>query len=150
MTLRGFPPEAFSFYEGLEADNSKAYWTAHKEQYDKVVRDPMRALTDGLAPRWGAFHMFRPHRDTRFSKDKSPYKTAQGAVGEGEGGTQYYLQISATGLMIASGFYFMAPDQLERFRAAVDAARAGAALARAVERARADGSRTSSIGCRPC
>lgn len=139
MTFRGFPPEAFTFYDGLEADNSKSYWTAHKAQYEEAVRDPMRALTDALGPQWGSFHMFRPHRDVRFAKDKSPYKTAQGAVGEGEGGTQYYVQISAAGLMIASGLYMMAPDQLERCRAAIDASRTGAALERAVEQARADG-----------
>jgi uncharacterized protein (TIGR02453 family) len=139
MPFRGFPPESIAFYEGLEADNSKAYWTAHRDEYERSVRGPMTTLVDALGPRWGSFHMFRPHRDTRFSRDKSPYKAAQGAVGESTGGTQYYVQISASGLMAASGLYFMAPDQLERFRAAVDAPRTGAALARAVERLRADG-----------
>jgi uncharacterized protein (TIGR02453 family) len=139
MTFRGFPPEAFTFYEGLEADNSKAYWTAHRDEYETAVRAPLAALVESLGTRWGTFHTFRPHRDTRFAKDKSPYKTAQGAVGESEGGAQYYVQISAAGLMIASGYHFMAPDQLERFRAAVDAARTGAALTRAVEQLRADG-----------
>jgi uncharacterized protein (TIGR02453 family) len=56
----------------------------------------------------------------RFSKDKTPYKTHIGAVTEGEGGEFYYLQVSAEGLFLASGYYQMAKDQLDRFRLAVD------------------------------
>ena len=55
----------------------------------------------------------------RFSRDKSPYKTQMGAVTEGEGGALYYVQLSATGLFAAAGYYVMASDQLERYRAAV-------------------------------
>ena len=79
----------------------------------------MLALTQELS-KFGEFKIFRPHRDVRFSTDKSPYKTSQGAVTEGEGGEFYYLQINADGLMVASGYYQMATDQLSRFRAAVD------------------------------
>ena len=63
----------------------------------------------------------------RFSKDKSPYKTSQGAVTEGEGGEFYYLQISADGLYVATGYYHMATDQLGRFRQAVDGEATGSA-----------------------
>nr|WP_235948625.1 DUF2461 family protein [Candidatus Frankia alpina] len=45
------PPEALVFYDGLEADNSKAYWTDHRETYEKAVRGPMVALLDTLEPR---------------------------------------------------------------------------------------------------
>lgn len=116
--FKGFPPEALDFWAGLEADNSKAYWTAHKDVYDRAVRGPMEALADACAE-YGDFKIFRPYRDVRFSRDKSPYKTHMGAVTEGEGGTLYYVQLSATGLFAASGYYMMAPDQLERYRAAV-------------------------------
>jgi uncharacterized protein (TIGR02453 family) len=110
----GWPAEALEFYEGLEADNSKAYWTAHKEVYERDVRGPMVALLDELAPEFGSGKVFRPYRDVRFSPDKSPYKTTIGAtLAEG------YVQLSAQGLAAASGMYVMAPDQLVRYRRAV-------------------------------
>jgi uncharacterized protein (TIGR02453 family) len=119
VTFRGWPPEAIAFYEGLEADNSKAYWTAHKAVYEECVRAPFEALADEVRDEVGDLHLFRPYRDVRFSKDKAPYKTAAGAAGELEGGAVVYVQLSATGLFVASGYYRPAPDQLERFRAAV-------------------------------
>jgi uncharacterized protein (TIGR02453 family) len=130
--FRGWSPEALAFYRGLESDNSKGYWTAHRTEYDEFVRGPLEQLSGELESRYGTFHLFRPHRDVRFSRDKSPYKTAAGAVTEGAGGEAYYVQISAEGLMVASGYYRMAPDQLARFRAAVDDTRAGRALERAL------------------
>ncbi|CAI7975137.1 conserved hypothetical protein [Frankia sp. Hr75.2] len=120
----GFPVEALIFFEGLEADNSKAYWTDHRDTYEKAVRAPMIALLDALEPEFGAPHVFRPHRDVRFSKDKSPYKTAIGAHNERGG----YVQVSARGLMIAAGYWQTAPDQVERLRAAVADDRTGPRL----------------------
>jgi uncharacterized protein (TIGR02453 family) len=119
-TFTGWPPEAIAFYEGLGADNSKTYWTAHKQTYELAVRGPMLALAAAVEDEFGPLQLFRPHRDVRFSKDKSPYKTATGALTEGEGGEMFYVQISAEGLMAGSGYYMMAPDQLARFREAVD------------------------------
>ncbi len=115
----GFPPEALDFYRRLTLDNSRSFWTDHREVYDRAVRDPMLALTGELEPDYGTFHLFRPHRDVRFSKDKSPYKTQQGAVTEGEGGEFYYLVIGADGLFVAAGYHQMARDQLDRYRRAV-------------------------------
>ena len=128
-SFRGWPAEALAFYRGLESDNSKAYWSAHKASYDDDVRRPMAELCAELEHDYGSFHVFRPNRDVRFSRDKSPYKTAIGAVTEGRGGEAYYVQLSAEGLFAASGYYRMATDQLERFRAAVDDTRAGRARA---------------------
>jgi uncharacterized protein (DUF2461 family) len=71
----GWPAEALEFCEGLEADNSKAYWTAHKDVYETVVLSPMKAIPAELAPEFGDGKVFRPNRDVRFSADKSPYKT---------------------------------------------------------------------------
>jgi uncharacterized protein (TIGR02453 family) len=115
VAFGGWPAEALEFYEGLEADNSKAYWTAHKEAYERDVRGPMVALLDDLAPELGTGKIFRPYRDVRFSPDKSPYKTTIGATLEHGG----YVQLSARGLAAASGMYVMAPDQLARYRRAV-------------------------------
>ena len=115
MAFRGWPAEAIEFYEGLEADNTRAYWQDHKKEYEEWVRAPMVELLAELADEFGAGKIFRPFRDVRFSKDKSPYKTAIGATLERGG----YVQFSAQGLAAGSGYYVMTPDQLERYRAAV-------------------------------
>jgi uncharacterized protein (TIGR02453 family) len=128
VTFRGIPEEAIDFYVRLEADNSKAFWQANKATFESAIRQPVAELCAELDD-YGPFHLFRPYNDLRFAKDRPPYKTAQGAYGEGEGGAGYYLQISAEGLMAAAGYYAMAKDQLERFRAAVDADATGAEVA---------------------
>ena len=115
MTFNGWPAEALEFYEGLAADNTKSYWTAHKASYDRDVQAPMAALLAELEPEFGEGKIFRPYRDVRFSADKSPYKTAIGATLASGG----YIQLSATGLAAGSGMHQMAPDQLERYRRAV-------------------------------
>jgi uncharacterized protein (TIGR02453 family) len=116
MTFQGWPEEALEFYEGLEADNTKTYWTANKATYDTCVLAPMLELLDELGPEYGDTRVFRPYRDVRFSKDKTPYKThIGGIVGDG------YIQLSAAGLAAAHGSYGMAPDQLDRYRRAVAA-----------------------------
>ena len=89
--FKGWPAEAFDFYEGLEADNSKAYWTEHKAVYEDCVRAPFEALMTDLASEFGPGKLFRPYRDVRFAADKSPYKTAQGAVLNHDTGTVYYV-----------------------------------------------------------
>jgi uncharacterized protein (TIGR02453 family) len=128
VSFRGWPPEAITFYEGLEADNSKAYWAAHKATYEEDVRAPLQALADEVRGEVGELRIFRPYRDVRFSKDKAPYKTGAAAAGELEGGSLVYVMLSAAGLFVASGHYRPAADQLERFRAAVADDRAGSAL----------------------
>ncbi|MEY2418002.1 MAG: hypothetical protein QOG90_682 [Actinomycetota bacterium] len=93
-----FPSEATRFFEQLAADNTKAFWVANKATYDEHVRAPMVALTDALASTYGPFHLFRPNRDIRFSKDKTPYKTNIAASAETEGGASVYIGFSAEGL----------------------------------------------------
>jgi uncharacterized protein (TIGR02453 family) len=124
MAFKGWKPQAIEFYEGLEADNSKTYWQAHKAEYDELVLRPMEELLGALAPEFGEGGIFRPYRDVRFSADKSPYKTNIAATIGGIG----YLQFSADGLAAGSGSYMMAADQLDRYRRAVTDDRAGAAL----------------------
>ena len=135
MAFRGWKPQAIEFYEGLEADNSKTYWQAHKAAYDDLVLRPMEELLDELAPEFGEGRIFRPYRDVRFSADKSPYKTN---IAAGIGGVGY-LQLSADGLMAGSGYWMMAADQLERYRAAVAGDRTGAALDKITAAARKAG-----------
>ena len=80
--FRGFPPELFGFFEQLAGDNSKAFWDAHRADWQAHVRDPMRALLAELADEFGPLRMFRPTRDVRFAKDKAPYKLWVGATSE--------------------------------------------------------------------
>ena len=56
MSFQGFPVEALDFYEGLESDNTKTYWTAHKKIYDECVRAPLVALCEALEPQFGESH----------------------------------------------------------------------------------------------
>lgn len=124
VTFHGWNQTALEFYEGLEADNSKSYWTAHKATYDNDVLAPMRQLLDELSPRYGETKVFRPYRDVRFSPDKSPYKTAIGAT-TSHGG---YVQLSSHGLAAGAGYYQLASDQLSRYRDAVDDEKTGQQL----------------------
>jgi uncharacterized protein (TIGR02453 family) len=127
MAFGGWPEEALEFYEGLAADNSKTYWTKHKETYDAAVLSPMTELVEELAAEFGDAKIFRPYRDVRFSKDKTPYKTHIGArIGSG------YVQFSAQGLAAGDGMYGMAPDQLDRYRQAVAGDRTGSELEDAI------------------
>ena len=121
MAFSGWPAEALEFYEGLAADNSKSYWTAHKAVYDEAVHAPMVALLAELEAEFGPGRIFRPYRDLRFSADKTPYKTAIGAT-LADGG---YIQLSARGLAAGSGMYHMASDQIARYRRAVADDRTG-------------------------
>ena len=127
MAFAGFPIAGIEFYEQLSADNSRAFWQDNRDRYTQYVKTPMVELTEELSD-FGPFHMFRPHNDLRFSKNKPPYKTQQGAYGELEGGSGYYVQFSADGLMAGGGYYAMAGDQLARFRTAIDGDATGAEL----------------------
>lgn len=133
MTFQGWPAEALDFYEGLEADNSKAYWTAHKGAYDASVHAPMTALLAELEDEFGEGKIFRPYRDVRFSADKSPYKTHIGATLHGGG----YVQFSFDGLASGNGRYMMASDQLDRFRKAIAEDRTGKELLRIIAKVEA-------------
>src|SRR5271169_6459411 len=115
MAFGGWPAEAVEFYEGLETDNSKSYWTSHKAVYEDAVLRPMQELTELLAAEFGEPKIFRPYRDIRFSADKTPYKTHIGATV----GRTGYLQLSAEGLGAGAGMWQMGPDRLARYREAV-------------------------------
>ena len=70
MPFRGWPQDALDFYVGLEADNSKAYWLAHKTTYDECVKAPFLALSDDIEREFGPLHVFRPNRDVRGSQTR--------------------------------------------------------------------------------
>jgi uncharacterized protein (TIGR02453 family) len=129
VKFTGIPIAALDFYEDLEADNTKSFWTAHKTVYDEQVKAPLDALGAALEPEFGAPKFFRPYRDVRFSKDKTPYKTHQG-IWFAE--TARYLHLSAAGLFVAGGYWDTSSAQVDRLRRAVADNVSGAALERAV------------------
>jgi uncharacterized protein (TIGR02453 family) len=135
----GFSDAAVDFYERLEADNSRTFWLDNKHTFDTEIKGVMNDLLGDLPQSLGVFHVFRPNRDVRFSKSKEPYKIQHGAVSETEGGSILYVQFSAAGVMVGSGAYMMATDQLERYRQGVADAKVGVALERAIATVRAAG-----------
>jgi uncharacterized protein (TIGR02453 family) len=124
MSFDGFRPAAFDWFAGLEADNSRAWFQAHREAYDNEVRGPLTELLEELAgdaPVW----VSRPNRDLRFAKDKSrPYKDRCYGMIDG----RLYAQVSAAGLFAGTGAYSMSSEQLTRFRDAVVDEESGIAL----------------------
>jgi uncharacterized protein (TIGR02453 family) len=120
----GFGAAATQFFEDLEDHNTREFWLAHKDVFDREVREPMAALLDSLPEEYQPFKVFRMNRDVRFSADKSPYKTMHGAA-HGVPGAVYYLHLDASGLMVACGSYMMPPEELERYRQAVAADSSG-------------------------
>jgi uncharacterized protein (TIGR02453 family) len=138
----GFPAATFAWFAGLEADNSKRYFTEHRATFEDAVRGALEAMLDELALELGGeVKVFRQHRDIRFSPDKSPYKTrTYGVIGRRPGSADsLYAQISASGLFAGTGYYVLAPDQLARFREAVADDGTGPELERATEHAREAG-----------
>jgi uncharacterized protein (TIGR02453 family) len=139
MSFTGFPAAALDFYDDLEMDNSKTFWTANKHVYEEAVKAPMVALLAELEPEFGAAKIFRPYRDVRFAKDKTPYKMAQGAFIDLGPATGYYVQLSAPGVRVGAGFYEASGDRLARIRTAIDEDRRGKQLEKLLLALQAEG-----------
>jgi uncharacterized protein (TIGR02453 family) len=136
--FEGFGPKVQKWFKGLEADNSREYFTANRAFYEESIRDQMEALLTELSKKFGGeVKMFRQNRDIRFSPDKSPYKTnTYGVVYGSEIVAQgLYASISANGLFAGSGYYRMARDQLDRFREGVADDKSGPELGKLVAKA---------------
>ncbi|MGX7679934.1 DUF2461 domain-containing protein [Jatrophihabitans sp. DSM 45814] len=132
MTFSGIPFAALDFYEDLEADNSKPFWLAHKHIYDEQVKVPLEALASELTPEFGPAKFFRPYRDVRFARDKTPYKDHQGLY---FAESRRYLHISAAGLYVSGGMFHLESDQVQRYRRSVDEPLVGEALVKALKAA---------------
>ena len=139
MSFTGFPVAALDFYDDLEMDNSKSFWEAHRDVYKESVEAPMKALTAALEPEFGTAKVFRPYRDVRFAKDKTPYKTHQGAFVAAGPRTGWYVEISARGTRVGAGFYEADGPQLAAIRAAMADEKTGKALQRLLRRLEKDG-----------
>jgi uncharacterized protein (TIGR02453 family) len=121
-SFAGFGPKVRRWFTGLEADNTREYFSANRDFFEESVRDQMDALLTELSETFGGeVRMFRQNRDIRFSPDKSPYKTNTYGVLRGTEIAAHglYASISARGLVAGSGYHMMARDQLDRYRDAV-------------------------------
>jgi uncharacterized protein (TIGR02453 family) len=120
--FEGFGRDVQTWFEGLEANNSKEYFAASRDFFEESICDQMAALLNELGEKFGGdVKMFRQNRDIRFSPDKSPYKTNTYGVlyGAGIAAQGLYASISARGLVAGSGYHVMARDQLDRYRESV-------------------------------
>lgn len=145
LNFSGFSQDTFVFFQELADNNEKAWFEENRDRLDSGVKLPMAALLDDAANEFGGIvKLSRIHRDVRFSKDKSPYKTNLFGVihsrGEANAGQMtaagLYCSISAEGLYAGTGYYEMTPDQLMRYREALGDTRKAKALARAMDKAK--------------
>jgi len=153
----GFSDEAIQFLLELQAEQSRVWFKAHQDDYVRLCRRPLELLMSELQERLVDVypdiidvepHIFRIQRDTRFSKDKSPYKTNLAANMSirpaAEGGDQHttpglYLSFGLDGEYVAIGAWHMEAAVLQRYRALVDDGKTGAALYKIVTKLQRDG-----------
>lgn len=148
----GFGKQTFSFLQNLAENNNRDWFQAHKQEYLDHVQAPavffvtemgerLRSISPGIqfdTRTNGAGSLMRIYRDIRFSKDKTPYKTRLGIV-FWEGSRKkmecpgYYVHIDTTGAKIYGGMHMFPKHFLPLFRNAVDGAKAGPALGKAIE-----------------
>ncbi|MBK9517639.1 MAG: DUF2461 domain-containing protein [Anaeromyxobacter sp.] len=159
--FRGFADAQGDFFLALALHNDRDWFGAHRAEYEAGWAAPMAALLDevqrGLRGAYGkralgAPKVFRLHRDVRFSKDKSPYKThVAGWIPLDVGGTPdpgatpaaFYLQVGVEERFTGSGSWILSGDALKRYRAAVLDPKRGAVLVRRLAALNADGFRVS-------
>src|SRR3954451_1265210 len=135
----GFPSQALDFYDDLEVDNTRSFWEEHKGTSESSVRRPMGAVCAALGAEFGDAKVFRPYRDVRFAKDKTPYKTAQGAFVEVGPATGWYVELSARGVRTGAGVYDASGERIAHIRAAIDDDRRGNDLAAMIKKLEANG-----------
>ena len=129
----GFSRDAFSFWKGLERNNNRDWFQAHKDQYEQAVRRPMQLLIDELAPLYGSGRLSRINKDMRFQKEK-PYKNY---LATGVGGS--YISFSKEGLWVGTGMYKPEPAALRQLREAIATDTSGRALTRVIAALRRKG-----------
>jgi uncharacterized protein (TIGR02453 family) len=147
----GFPEGTVTFLAGLAKNNKKAWFDAHRSDYERYLIWPARAFTEALGERLTAIapgiiaeprvngSIFRIYRDARFSKDKTPYKTHLGIFcWEGEGPkmecTGFYFHLQPPNLMLGGGIHIFSKPLLEEFRRSVVHPKHGMKLAGAVSK----------------
>jgi uncharacterized protein (TIGR02453 family) len=126
-----FTPRTLTFLRGLKRNNDRAWFAARKDEYEREVHAPMIALVEKLAVELRRFapdlvaspraSLYRIYRDTRFSGDKSPYKTQVGAIFPHRDlpkhqGAGLYVEIGPERTMIAGGIYMPQTPDLHALR----------------------------------
>jgi uncharacterized protein (TIGR02453 family) len=141
----GFSRAAIDFLAELAANNDRAWFQPRKADYERLIKEPMAALCVVLAERFEVRRIplrsdparspYRIYRDTRFSKDKSPYKTYASAsfpwAGGGDAGAGGYFHFQPGEMYTGGGMWHPEPARLAAWRAKVagDPAAVHAALA---------------------
>lgn len=145
----GFPPAAPRFFRALAQNNDKAWFAAHRDEYEAAVLAPARAFVVALGARLAKDvpglvadprtdrSIFRLHRDIRFSPDKSPFKTHLGllwweGMGDKLASSAFYFQLDAKDVYLGLGFYQFTPEALAAYRERVLDPKHGPALIRAL------------------
>lgn len=140
-SFTSFRPAALTFLRQLKRNNDREWFTARRETYDTELLAPLRLLVEELDVRCAAFvpeivgnpkrSIFRIHRDVRFSKDKSPYKThvsfwmthvraGHGVGSETHGaGAGFYVHVEPGASMVAGGIWMPPRDRLAIIREAL-------------------------------
>ena len=129
----GFARDAFSFWKGLEKNNNRDWFQAHKDRYEQLVRRPMQLLIEELTPLYGPGRLTRINKDMRFAKEK-PYKNY---LATGLGGS--YISFSKEGLWVGAGMYKPEPAALRRLREAIADDRSGRKLTKIITSLRRKG-----------
>jgi uncharacterized protein (TIGR02453 family) len=127
-----FPPEALKFFRSLARNNDRDWFQPRKEIYESQVRAPMIRMVEQVNTELAKFAphyindpkkaVYRIYRDTRFSSDKTPYKTHVAAIFPRRGseskhaGPGLYFSVSHTGVEIAGGVYMPQPEDLLKIR----------------------------------
>lgn len=143
--LSDFLTGARGYLSALEAENTRDWFHTHKSRYDAVIKRPGQALLETLEPvlaDWtGApvrSKLFRPHRDMRFSDDKTPYHTHLHLLWSCADGRGWFFGLAPDYATAGAGVMAFDGDQADRFRAAVDDVVEGPALDVAVAGMRVD------------
>jgi uncharacterized protein (TIGR02453 family) len=129
--FRGFPPETRKFLRQLARNNNREWFLAHKDVYVTKVKEPMIELVTALGGAIQSFapemvadpgrNIYRIYRDTRFSPDKTPYKTLVSALFWPRGFQKHacaslYFHFGTSELLIAGGVYMPGPAELRMIR----------------------------------
>lgn len=154
--FEGFPDEAIQFFLELQAEQSRTWFKAHQDDFVRLCRRPLELFLAELTQRLAAKaypriqevepHIFRIQRDTRFSKDKLPYKTNVAAevairprLDEGHGVPGIYVSFGLDGEFIGGGVWHMSPEVLARYRAALDSRTTGPKIQKQVDTLKTQG-----------
>jgi len=156
MAFTGFPPEGLRFLGDLAEHNEKAWFDAHRAEYEQGVLEPARDFVEAIGPELDAVYpgihadprvngsIMRINRDTRFSKDKRPYKTHLDLwFWEGEGRSRmrpgFWFRLTPEQLILGAGRHHFEPPLLTRYRQAVVDEGRGSALSAAVSQVESGG-----------